>query len=109
MEDSTQLLTTFKATNLVNIVSMLYGMLHKDASTPVKYDQTNMSTSNAKKQPTTTLELTTLSVKLLNQMIILDLNMVQVSLCKYYSFEHLFLIVLFFSSVYWARIVYRCN
>ena len=72
-EDTTQLISTIKTTNLVNIVSMLYGMLHKDASTtPVK-----LPTSNIKKQTLTTLELTKLSLKLLNQMMVLDLNMVQ--------------------------------
>ena len=72
-EDNTQLISTIKATNLVNIISMLYGMLHKDASTtPVKF-----ATTNVKKQTLTTLELTKLSLKLLNQMIVLDLNMVQ--------------------------------
>lgn len=79
-EDTTQLISTFRSTNLVNIISMLYGMLHKDASTPVKYDQTTNSVDNIKKQqPFSTLELTTLSLKLLNQMTVLDLNMVQVS------------------------------
>ena len=73
IEDSTQLISTIKATNLVNIVSMLYGMLHKDASTtPVKF-----AGANIKKQTLTTLELTKLSLKLLNQMIVLDLSMVQ--------------------------------
>ena len=72
-EDTTQLISTFKATNLVNIISMLYGMLHKDASTtPVKF-----ATTNVKKQTPTTLELTKLSLKLLNQMSVLDLSMVQ--------------------------------
>ncbi len=72
-DDSTQLISTIKATNLVNIISMLYGMLHKDASTtPVKF-----ATTNVKKQTLTTLELTKLSLKLLNQMMVLDLNMVQ--------------------------------
>jgi hypothetical protein len=58
---------------------MLYGMLHKDASTPVKYNQSPPNTVNDKKQPFVTLELTNLSFKLLNQMIILDLNMIQVN------------------------------
>ena len=80
-DDSTQLISAIKATNLVNIISMLYGMLHKDASTPVKSanQQNTNSTSNLKKQTTTTFELTILSLKLLNQMIVLDLNMVQVN------------------------------
>ena len=82
-EDSTQLIGTFKATNLVNIVSMLYGMLHKDASTPVKYEQSNSSHVNTKKLHRTTLELTTLCIKLLNNMIVIDLNMVQVSFEKH--------------------------
>lgn len=61
---------------------MLYGMLHKDASTPIKYDQstTNSVDHIKKQQPSSTLELTTLSLELLNQMIVLDLNMVQVGL-----------------------------
>ena len=80
-EDVTQLINTFKITNLVNIISMLYGMLHKDASTPVKYDPSTSSVENIKrKQPSSTLELTNLSLKLLNQMTVLDLNMVQVDL-----------------------------
>jgi hypothetical protein len=61
---------------------MLYGMLHKDASTPVKYNQLTSTNNNIKKQTTTTLELTNLSIKLINQMIKLDLNMVQV---KFYN------------------------
>lgn len=74
-------MSTLKATNLVNIVSMLYGMLHKDASTPVKSSSNLLSNvQNEKKQTSTTLELTTLSLKLLNQMIILDLGLVQVGL-----------------------------
>lgn len=56
---------------------MLYGMLHKDASTPDKSNQLSGS-MNVKRQTSITLELTTLSLKLLNQMIVLDLNMVQV-------------------------------
>ncbi len=78
-DDSTQFISTLKITNLVNIISMLYGMLHKDASTPVKYNQSPPSTIKDKKQPFVTLELTKLSFKLLNQMIILDLNMIQVN------------------------------
>ena len=76
-EDCTQLMVTLKATNLVNIVSMLYGMLHKDASTPVKYENASLA-ANAKKLHPNTLELTTLCVKLLNTMMLLDINMVQV-------------------------------
>ncbi len=60
---------------------MLYGMLHKNASTPVKYDPaTSFAENIKKKQPSSTLELATLSLKLLNQMAVLDLNMVQVDL-----------------------------
>ncbi len=77
-DDNTQFIATLKTTNLVNIVSMLYGMLHKDASTPVKSGQSPNSGVKPKKQPLASLELTTLSFKLLNQMIILDLNMIQV-------------------------------
>jgi hypothetical protein len=60
---------------------MLYGMLHKDASTPVKGIQPGSSSStcntNIKKQPIVTIELSILSLKLLNQMSVLDLNVVQ--------------------------------
>ncbi|CAF0765123.1 unnamed protein product, partial [Brachionus calyciflorus] len=46
-EDTTQLISTFKATNLVNIISMLYGMLHKDASTPVKSNHSQISANSS--------------------------------------------------------------
>jgi transaldolase len=92
VEDTTKLISTLKATNLVNIVSMLYGMLHKDASTPVKSinhcdshntshsaSSSNVTTAAlAKTQTDSTLELSRMSIQLLNQMFLLDLNMVQV-------------------------------
>lgn len=57
---------------------MLYGMLHKDASsTPVKLGNNSTASLNVKKQAGITIELATLSVKLLNQMIVLDLNVIQ--------------------------------
>lgn len=90
-EDHTQLIATFKATNLVNIISMLYGMLHKDASTPVKNDLTNNRVeSMERKQLSSTLELSTLSLKLINQIAVLDLNMVQVRKKIKYSISLIF-------------------
>ena len=84
-DDNTQLMrNTLKATNLVNIISMLYGMLYKNASTPVKsYNQSASAmmmpgSAIVKKQPTSTLELTALSLKALNQMSVLDMQIVQV-------------------------------
>ena len=56
---------------------MLYGMLHKDASTPVKVNQSSSSLPGIKKQAAVTIELSVLSLKLLNQMIVLDLSVVQ--------------------------------
>lgn len=83
-EDIPHLLNIFKTTNLVNIISMLYGMLHKDASTPIRYDTNGSAEQTKKNQPTSTIELTTLTLKLLNQMIILDFYMVQVIFFKVY-------------------------
>lgn len=90
-DDSTQLISTLRATNLVNIVPMLYGILHKDASTPIKSIyfncSTNIGNSHAKSSSSSSsllskdvidLELTTLGVRLLNQIITLDLSRVQV-------------------------------
>ncbi len=77
-EDHSQLINTLKETNLVNIISMLYGMLHKDASTPIRYDPVNGAAEQTKKsQPPSSLELTTLSLRVLNQMMVLDVQMVQ--------------------------------
>ena len=54
---------------------MLYGMLHKDASMTLKFCQTN---TVAKKQQFKTLEIVTISFKLLNQIMILDIHLFQV-------------------------------
>jgi len=60
---------------------MLYGMLHKDASTPIRYDPVNGAAEQTKKnQPPSSLELTTLSLRVLNQMMVLDVHMVQTAL-----------------------------
>lgn len=78
---------------MANLISLIYGILHKDASsTSIKYDQMTSSLSAAtaavpaslsmqtsKKLSAKTLELATLSLRLVNQIIVLDLNMVQVS------------------------------
>ena len=78
--DTSQLVNTLNETNLVNIISMLYGMLHRDASTPIKYDHSSGTAERTRKQqPPSTIKLTTLSLKLLNQMISLDLFMMQVN------------------------------
>lgn len=91
VEDTSHLLMTFKTTNLVNIVSMLYGMLHKDASTPIKYDTNGSAEQTKKKQPLSTLDLTTLALKFLNQMITLDFYMVQVIFVNFLITIHLIL------------------
>lgn len=75
--NSQQLVSTFKETNLVNIISMLYGMLHKETSTPIKYHANGSAAQTRKQQAVSTLKLSTLSLKLLNQMITLDLGVMQ--------------------------------
>ena len=72
-----QLPLAVKETNLVNIVSMLYGMLHKEASTPIKYLADGAAAQTRKQQASSTLRLSTLSLRLLNQMAALDLAMMQ--------------------------------
>ena len=79
IEENANLINTFRDTQLVNIISMLYGMLHKDASTQIKHEQSNGSSDSVRKQqPVSTVELASMSLRLLNQMIVLDLNLVQV-------------------------------
>jgi hypothetical protein len=76
-DNNCQLPLAVKETNLVNIVSMLYGMLHKEASTPIKYLADGAAAQTRKQQASSTLRLSTLSLRLLNQMAALDLAMMQ--------------------------------
>lgn len=69
---------------------MLYGMLHKDASTPVKLNQLN--NQNMKKLSANTSGLCLLSLKLLNQIIVLDLTLFQVKFLKNLVIKILFFI-----------------
>jgi hypothetical protein len=87
-------------------------MLHKDASTPVKSishcdshntshsaSSSNVTTAAlAKTQTDSTLELSRMSIQLLNQMFLLDLNMVQVRRYskKMKNFKKLRILKLFF-------------
>ena len=87
-DDSTHFLSSLKSTNMANLISLIYGIMHKDASsTSIKHDQSSVSSSvpsslsmqTSKKLSAKTLELATLSLRLINQIIVLDLNLIQVS------------------------------
>ena len=85
MEDSTQLISTFRATNLVGIVSMLYGILHRDSPPFAKNDQT--ANQPIKQLSSSTFQISIMSLRMLNQMAVLDLNMVQVNLFLKENFQ----------------------
>lgn len=70
-EDTTQLIATLRVTDLVGIVSLLYGiLLHCDA--PARGDTT------PPELPPHTLLVATTALRLINHIAILDINMLQV-------------------------------
>lgn len=72
IEDPTQLIATFRVTELVGIVSLLYGMLlHCNAPE-------RGSGVVPPELPQHTLAVTTIGIRMLNFMATLDLNMLQV-------------------------------
>ena len=73
MDDPTHLLTTLKVTQLVGIVSLMYGMLlHTDA--PARGDNPPPSL------PEHTLAVATMAFSMLNHVAGLDLQLLQVDL-----------------------------
>ena len=71
LDDPTQLLTTFQATDLCGIVSLMYGVLLHGGS-PSRSD------SNPPQLPIQTLTILTSGFKMLNQLATLDLALLQV-------------------------------
>ncbi|KAK2177857.1 hypothetical protein NP493_575g01001 [Ridgeia piscesae] len=72
-EDPTQLITTFRATDLVGIISFLYGiLLHSGA--PTKGDNTPPPELS-----TQTLTVTVMGFKMFNHLTVLSLELMQVS------------------------------
>lgn len=70
-EDPTQLINTFEVTELVGIVSLLYGMLlHSGAP--------SRSDTPPPEMPQATLQVTITGLKMLNYMAVLNLDMLQV-------------------------------
>lgn len=72
LEDPTQLISTFQVTELVGIVSLLYGML-LHSGTPSRGDVA------PPEFPQHTLGVATTGLRMLNHMATLDLDMMQVS------------------------------
>lgn len=70
-EDPTQLISTFEVTELVGIVSLLYGML-LHSGTPSRGD------AAPPEFPQHTLSVATTGLRMLNHMATLDLDMMQV-------------------------------
>ena len=71
MDDASQLLATFRVTDIVGIMSLLYGMLlHTGA--PSRGDQP------PPKLPPHTVTVTTMAIKMLNTLATVDLSMFQV-------------------------------
>jgi len=93
---------------------MLYGILHKDASTPIKSIYFNCSTNtnnspnnNTKVKDAVDLELTMLGVRLLNQMIILDLKRFQVTFLIIFKFSKQFLKAnTSFHGIKWQNLIF---
>ncbi|KAK3584862.1 hypothetical protein CHS0354_027613 [Potamilus streckersoni] len=73
MEDPTQLISTFEVTELVGIVSLLYGML-LHSGTPSRGDAT------PPEFPTHTIAVATTGLRMLNHMALLDIDMLQKTL-----------------------------
>ena len=71
LEDPTQLISTFEVTELVGIVSLLYGML-LHSGTPSRGD------TAPPEFPQHTLSVATTGLRMLNHMATLDLDMMQV-------------------------------
>ncbi|ESO94542.1 hypothetical protein LOTGIDRAFT_215534 [Lottia gigantea] len=73
LEDPSQLIATFEVTELVGIVTLLYGMLlHSGAPSRGEVSPPDL--------PTNTLNITITGLRMLNHMATLDLNMLQKSL-----------------------------
>ncbi|KAL3866999.1 hypothetical protein ACJMK2_044240 [Sinanodonta woodiana] len=73
MEDPTQLISTFEVTELVGIVSLLYGML-LHSGTPSRGDAT------PPEFPPHTIAVATTGLRMLNHMALLDIDMLQKTL-----------------------------
>lgn len=70
-EDTTQLINAYKSTSLVGIISMLYGLLHKDSIPYYKNDLV------IKQLPSNLIQILILSFKMLNQIAILSVGIIQ--------------------------------
>ncbi|XP_074649946.1 S phase cyclin A-associated protein in the endoplasmic reticulum-like isoform X2 [Tubulanus polymorphus] len=97
IQDPTQLISTFSATELFGIVSLLYGMLlHGDA--PSRRD-----TESPPELPLHTLNVTVSAIKMLNSMAALDLNTFQKSLGEegtWLEYRHICSYLLWYCSHY---------
>ena len=71
-EDPTQLLTTFKATGFSGIISLLYGILLHGGNPP------RGSTATPPELPEHTLNVVNAGIKMLSNIAVLDLEMMQV-------------------------------